>query len=247
MAYKEMLEKIMNEKKLTNTEVIAKCREQGIEISETYFSRIKNNKKNPPSEEVSRAIANACNVDERLLVIEGYIDKSPKEIQEAFKTINFMAKSSTAKLFKIIKKGDMKALQEYLDTQPVSDTVIEILDSKEQYIEFLENNYTFESLGNGLALSMSLKEPVAINIEDDAMLPILQKGDKVEFEVKTNYKRCDIVLIKMKKSKQILARYIHKVNNTFILVPTNSEYKDIICNEEDFTVMGRVNNIIRKI
>ncbi len=245
MAYKEMLEKIMNEQKLTNTEVVARCKEQGIEISETYFSRIKNNKKNPPSEEVSRAIANACNVDERLLVIEGYIDKSPKEIQEAFKTINFMAKSATAKLFKIIKKGDMKTLQEYLDTQPVSDTVIEILDSKEQYIEFLENNYTFESLGNGLALSMSLKEPVAINIEDDSMFPILQKGDKVGLEVLRTYNTNDILLIVYKKHKYI--RYLHKENATVKLVPVNTKFKEIICDRKEIKILGRINNIIRKI
>lgn len=246
MAYYEMLQKILQEKKLTDKEVIELCSKNGVDISEGYFSRIKNSKKNPPSEKISRAIAKACNVDERLLVIEGYIDKSPAEIQEVFKSINFMTKSSTIRLLKLIKKGNMKKLQEYLDTQPVSDTIIEILDGKEKYINFLDTYYTFESLGNGFGLSMLLKEPIGFTINDDAMSPIIQKGDKVYIDTETNqFIGSDILLVQYQN--KLYARYIHRINSTLKLVPIVGTYKEIICPKEDIKILGRINNIIRKI
>lgn len=235
----------MKEKNLTGTEIIERCKEYGVEISESYFSRIKNNKKNPPSEDVSRAIAKACGVDERLLVIEGYIDKSPREIQKAFTYIDFMSKAATSKMLKLIKKGDIKKLEEYLENLPVSDTIIDILDGKEKYIDFLENNYTFERIGNGFGLSMLLKEPFGFDVEDNSMFPIIQKGDKVGIELINHYISTDILLVQYKKHKYI--RYIQKINNTIKLVPICKTYKEIICNKEDVLILGRINNIIRKI
>lgn len=244
MSYSTMLFEILREKNLTDREVVNKCKENGDDISEAYFNKIKNNIINPPSEKVSRAIAKACGVDERLLVIEGYIDKSPKEIQEAFKTINFMAKSATAKFLKVIKKGNMKELQKYLDNQPVSDTIIEILDSKEEYLELLEDNYTFENLGN-FNFSVSLKEPVFLKVEDNAMFPILQKGDRVEIEVKTTYNSNDILLVEYQNKKYY--RYVHKVNTIVQLIPICKDYKEMICDEKDIKRLGKVKNVIRKI
>ena len=247
MPYNEMLKKIMNEKKLTNAKVVEECNKQGINISQAYFSKIKNDKKNPPSEEISRAIAKACNVDERLLVIEGYIDKSPQEIQEVFKILNCTTKLATIKLLRLIEKGNMKKLQEYLDTQPISDTLIEILDSKDKCLEFIENNYTFENLGNGLDITMSLKNMVGFEINDDAMFPILQKGDTVQVELKNSYKSSDILLINYHKN--IIPRYVFKINDTCKLVPINQNYKEIICPREEIEkkIIGRVNTISKKI
>lgn len=246
MAYYEMLQKILQEKNLTGKEVREICSKNGVAISDGYFSRIKNSKLNPPSEEKSRAIAKACNVDERLLVLEGYIDKAPTEIQEVFKIINFMVKSATSRLLKLIKKGNMKELQEYLNTQPVSDTIIEILDSKEKYIDFLDNYYTFESLGNGFGLSMLLKEPIGFTIEDDAMFPIIQKGDKVCIDIETKtFIGSDIILLQYKK--HLYARYIHRINSTYKLVPIVRTYKEIVCDENDIKILGRINNVIKRI
>lgn len=247
MPYCEMLLKILQEKKLTDREVINRCKRNGVDISEAYFSRIKNNKKNPPSEKISRAIAKACEVDERLLVIEGYIDKSPKEIREAFTSLDFMAKSLGAKYMDLIQNGDIKKLKNRIENLPVSDTVIQLLNDKENYIHFLENNYMYESLGNGLALSMTIKEPIGFDIDDDAMLPILQKGDKVRIELTANFCSSDILLVKIKNQKKPIARYIYKVNDTVRLVPICKTYKEIICKRDEITILGRVNHVIRKI
>lgn len=248
MSYSTMLFKILQEKNLTDREVVNKCRENGTDITEEYFNKIKNNKKNPPSEKVSRAIAKACGVDERLLVIEGYIDKSPKEIQDTFKFINFMANSATVKMLDLMEKKEIKKLKEYIDTAPVSETIVSLLDSQEQYTEFLENDYFFEHIGNNFDFSLLLKEPQGIEIIDNAMFPILQEGDKVDFEIKTTYNRCDILLIRPKDSKKVLARYMHKFNSTYAFVPINPEYKEIIfSNEKDFSILGRVNKVIHNI
>ena len=157
-----------------------------------------------------------------------------------------MTKSATTRLLNLIKRGNLKELQKYLDTQPISDTIIEILDSKEKYIDFLDTYYTFESLGNGFGLSMLLKEPAGFTIEDDAMSPIIQKGDKVCIDIDTKtFIGSDIILLQYKK--HLYARYIHRINATLKLVPIVRTYKEIICTENDIKILGRINNVIKKI
>ena len=90
MPYHKLLNNIIASTNYTAQEIINKCAEKGIKMNKAYMSKLRNNKVPPPSEDVSRVISKVCDVDERFLVLEGYIDKAPKEIKEAFVSIKFM-------------------------------------------------------------------------------------------------------------------------------------------------------------
>ena len=79
-----MLRNVVANTNYTQEEICKRCTELGIKISKSYINKLLNNKQQAPTEEISRIIANVCNCDERLLVIEGYLDKAPKEIREVF-------------------------------------------------------------------------------------------------------------------------------------------------------------------
>lgn len=60
MPYAKLLNDMMTEKGYTNIEVIRKCKEIGIKIDESYFSKLTKETSNIiPSEKISIAIAKA--------------------------------------------------------------------------------------------------------------------------------------------------------------------------------------------
>lgn len=248
MAYKKLLQKIMYEKNLTATEIIKKCKEEyDIEISEGYFSKVKNKRKNPPSEKVSRAIAKVCGIDERILVIEGYIEKAPKEIKRAFENISVIAKLTSTEIVKLIDKNYIDEFEEYLRQEPLCNIIIDILDNNEKQIESLKKEIYIEKLDNGKEIKLGLANPSGIEVIDDAMSPKINKGDKITFEIiGENYKSTDILVVKTKKDPKVRLRNVININNTRKLQGYDEKYTEI-CDKQDLTILGKVNYVIKKI
>ncbi len=245
MQYARMLNKILAEKGYKDADIIRLCREIGVNIDKGSFSKYINGI-SIPSEEKSRAIAKACNVDERILIIAGYLDKAPKEILDTFKTIRIMQKTGTMKFLKIQDKIKLKDAEKIIEEDTLVDTIIDILDSKEKFIDFLNKGFIYKKINSSFNYSVALIEPQGIEIKDDAMSPIIQKGDKVTIDTKQNtYTTSDIVLVEYKD--KIYARYMYKVNDTLILSPINKAYKEMYDSKDKIKVLGKVNNVIRKI
>lgn len=246
MPFKKLLNRILMEKGYTNAEIIKKCNDMGVKIDKSYFARITNERnKIIPSEKIIRAIAKACDTDERKLIVESYIDKAPKEIIDTFKvikTMQIMAGMKYIELQNIVKKIDVEKL---VEDEPLGDIAIDMLEQYETYEDFLKNGFIYEKINNELGFSVSLKEPQGMPIEDDAMSPIIQKGDKVTIQMKEQYNSSDIVIVKYKE--KIMIRYMCKINNIIKLFAINKEYKDIIDKKENIEVLACVGNVIRKI
>lgn len=132
-----------------------------------------------------------------------------------------------------------------IEKEPLSDTIIDILDGKEGYSQFMDTGFIYSKINDKFDIQVTLKEPPGTQIEDNAMAPIILKGDKVTIEIKNSYSSSDIVLVKYKE--QHLVRYKYDINNTVKLVPINKEYNEIIDNKDKIQVLGRVNHVIRKI
>ena len=244
MQYARMLNKIIKEKNYKDADIIRLCEEMGVKIDKGSFSRYRSGK-SIPNEEKSRAIAKACGVDERKLVIEGYLEKAPKEILDTLKTVKLMQIMVTSKLFKLQNLIKPKDAVKYTEEEPLGDTIIDILANKQNYIDFLNKGYIFNKINSSFNYSVALSEPQGIEIKEDAMSPIIQKGDKVTLEIKNNFSGSDILLVEY--NKKIMARYVYKINNTIKLVPINKAYKEIMDNKDKIKILGKVNNIIRKI
>ena len=88
MNYTEMLNKLIAESGLTQKEISERCTQLGEDVSTTYLSALKNNNGKMASENISRAIAKACNSKySEILVVQAYLDKAPQYIIEFFDEI----------------------------------------------------------------------------------------------------------------------------------------------------------------
>lgn len=250
MPYMKLLRRIISNTNYTNAEILRKCEELGQPINKTYFSNITNGRKPAPSEEKSRTLAKVLNIDERLLVIEGYIDKAPKEIKKSFQNILLMENLSATKCLELLDKNKLHTLQKYFENEPLSEMIIDILDNSQNCINFLEKDFHIEKLGNGEEISINLNKPVGIEIQDNAMAPKIEKGDKVLFDIvenNYNYKNTDILLVKTKQNPEIRVRNVIKINHTIQLQGYSQEYIEPPCNKEDLLILGKVTNVIKKI
>lgn len=81
MNYTTLLNQIVKESKMSNIEIVKKCKEIGENITPNYLSILRNTEGRIPSENVSLAIAKVCGAEyDDILVIQAYIDKAPKGI-----------------------------------------------------------------------------------------------------------------------------------------------------------------------
>lgn len=248
MPYAKLLRRMISDTDYTNAEIMRKCEEIGEHIDKTYFSKFLNGIEEPPDERKSRAIAKVLGTDERRLVIEGYIDKVPQEIREAFEDMLLMQNLSAIKYMQLIDKSKLHELENYLRNEPLCDMVVNILDNTNNYIKYLEDEFHVEKVGKEEQITIALTNPVGIEITDNAMAPKIEKGDKVTFEIiGNNYNSTDILLVKTKQNPEIRARNVIKINDTRQLQGYNPNYIEAPCDKEDLIILGRVNNVIKKI
>lgn len=86
MGYAELLTEYINKAGISLRQIAKMCNEKGFSIDHSYISKLKNGKMPPPSEELSRVLAEVLNGDPDALVIEGYKEKAPNEIKRIFLT-----------------------------------------------------------------------------------------------------------------------------------------------------------------
>lgn len=248
MAYSKLLAKIIAETNYTQDEIAQKCCELGIKVTREQINKLVNNKSKPPKEDISRAIAKICNIDERKLVLEGYLDIAPKEVKDILETIRsyiYLSTISATSILGIKDRESITIIEDYLKNEPLADTLIEIIDAKEDSISFIENNFNMDI--NFLGKAISIKNPIGIDIKDNGMAPLIEEGNKIVLDFSKKCDISDIVAYKCKNDENIKVRILSKNNNTFIMIPLNSKYNMEIYSKEDITILGKVDNVIKKI
>ena len=266
MPYYKVLRNAIVSSGYSSSEIIKKCNEDlGVHLNKSHLSKLLNNKANPPREELSKAIAKICDIDERKLLFEGYIDNAPKEIQEIFKNMQYMLSSSAINFAAEVSVEDilteeeileynidknlniLELIKPLLENEPLSDMLIQLLDDQTENIDFVKNG--FSSTINDSKISIELKNPVGFTVNDNSMKPLLETNDKVTIEIKKQYNNSDMVVYfeKKDKNKSIKIRNLTVINNNYVLSPINKEYKEEIYKKSDISIIGRVNNIIKKI
>lgn len=246
MPYYKILKKVIAESNLTNKEIAKKCCELGTNLTPSYISKLANNRMPAPSEEISRAIAKACDIDERLLIIEGYIDKAPKEILEIFNSIKRMSLYSGLEILENdIPKEALKEIEEIYNNEPISEFLLQILEANDLTdILIDENSISFNDNYNNIKLN--LKEPISIPIKDNLMFPIVPEGSKITLEMKEKYNDGDILALKVKDNDNIIVRYTLFKNNKLVLNSINNN-KPITYNLDDVVILGKVSRVIKEI
>ncbi len=246
MPYYKMLNKIVADTNYTQEQIVEQCEKLGKTISKSYLNKLLNNKQPPPKAEISRIISRVCNADERLLVIEGYLDKAPKEIKDVFFSLRDITMFSTLNMLQYhIDNKTFEYIKKIFENQPISDFIIELIENGNVYMDIEENAYELKSKDNNLIFN--LLQPIGIKIEDDAMYPIIKKDDEIVIEVKNKYADRDILLVRFNNEKNVTARLAIFLGNDIKLIPINNKYESKLVNINDIEILGKVKKIITEI
>ena len=247
MPYHKLLNNLIASTNYTAQEIINKCAEKGIKMDKAYMSKLRNNKVPPPSEDVSRVISKVCDVDERFLVLEGYIDKAPKEIKEAFVSIKFMTTIATLNcLDNYVSEDILKAIEDELNKEPLSDFIISLIDNNAKNFSITKDSFKISSEDNDV--SFSLKEPISIPIKENAMFPTIPENAEIIINIQENYEDGDILALKIKGNDEVITRTVmFKDNNTLLLIPLNHGYKKETYTKEEIIILGKVVKVIKAI
>ena len=246
MPYYKILKKVIAESNLTNKEIAEKCCKLGTKLTPSYISKLVNNRMPAPSDEISRAISKACNIDERLLVLEGYIDKAPKEILEIFNSIRRMSLYAGLEILENnIPKEYLKEIEEIYNNEPISEFLLQILEAN-NLTDILIDENSINLNDNYNDIQLNLKEPISIPIKDNLMFPIVPEGAKITLEIKEKYNDGDILALKVKNNDNVIVRYT-LFKNDKIVVNSISNNKPITYNLGDVVILGKVSLSIKAI
>ncbi|MCI9039601.1 MAG: hypothetical protein HFJ29_07025 [Clostridia bacterium] len=245
MAYSELLRNAIASTNYTQEEIARECTKLGVKRNKAQINNMVNGRLAPSNDEISKALAKVCGIDERLLILEHYFDNAPVEIKEIFATMKYLTFLSTSNaLANRFPKEILEELKRQLEEQPLSDFAIELLDNGKVYIEQYTNGIKVTSEDNQVVLNTGV---VGFPVKDDAMFPILPKGSKAIIEIKEKYANNDIVILRLKDTKDYLIRRIFYLGRQIILMADNKQFEQITKNQEDVTILGKVDSLITKI
>lgn len=246
MAYYKLLQRIIAKNNYTQNEIAKRCTELGTKVSRGYIGSLQSGKSSAPTEEISRAIAKACNCDERLLVIEGYLDKAPKEIKQAFLSLkNTMMLYSINMFENKIDKKTINEVKEKFEEEPLADFVLELIENGDNEIINKELGIEIEAKNKKVVCNFS--NPISLKVEDNAMYPLIKENNEVTIEIKDRYINGDIIAVNIPEQKGIIIRQAVFLGRSIELVSLNKEYKSKTYNKEDITILGKVKKIITEI
>lgn len=246
MPYYKMLRKVIANTNYTQEEIAKRCTELGEKISKSYLNKLLNNKQQAPTEEISRTIAKVCNCDERLLVIEGYLDKAPKEIRDAFISIKYTTMLYSINVFENnIDKDTLEELKTKLQEEELADFVVGLIDNGNNIINMKELGFEIEAENDKLVCK--LINPITFKVEDDSMSPLIKKDDEITIEMKDRYINSDTVVVSIKGQEGILIRQAVFLGREIELTPLNKKYEVKTYNQNELTILGKVKKVITEI
>lgn len=249
--YSKLLSKIIAESGYTAKEVVEKCNELGNGIDTTRLSKLQSGKLSAPSSKVSRDLARVCNADERLLVLEGYIEKAPQEIIDAFMSLKISIVASALNIYKNnFSQSNLVSLEKVkteLEKEPLADFIISLIDTGVENVSINENGIDLQAIEKDENITITLSQPTTLPAKDNAMFPIIPEGSKVYLEIRENYNNGDIVAIRTKDNENAIIREVVFNNNSVILIPLKKEFETLTYNKEDLTFLGKVTEVLTSI
>ncbi|MFF2016209.1 hypothetical protein [Paenibacillus sp. NPDC058177] len=118
MQYKDILKKYISDSGFSLSKIEERMREKGHSTNKSYISKLQNGVYPPAGEDITRALAEITGGDPQPLILAGYIEKAPPEIQDLLKRVS--------------------QAEEYLEEQIINFLTIKVKD---------ENNLSAEEKG----------------------------------------------------------------------------------------------------
>lgn len=153
MSYSLVLKKIISDSTLTYKEISEKCK-----ITPSYISKLANGKIAPPSDEVSIKIAEACNADPNLLILEAYFEKAPEVLTNFLDNIRMQFQAVSLKTNN--------------NVETLNKSIYKKLASEDSISKFI----TEFNLKDISSVNINTN---GIQVKDDSMEPLIPKGSYV--------------------------------------------------------------------
>lgn len=81
LTYSEILNEYILKSGKTLDQIAKECMKKGVNIHSTYISKLRLGQRPAPSDDISRALAEVTGGDPDKLIMAGYIERAPKEVQ----------------------------------------------------------------------------------------------------------------------------------------------------------------------
>ena len=243
MDYYQMLNRAIAESGYSLRQISRKCQEEGLSITPSYISQLKNGKLPPPSWEVTKALSKVLNTPyESKMIFQGYLEKAPDIIKEYMAASSQLNKILLESLCEI--KGESEITKEavkFLDELDVLSTVNlaqkHIEDGKFKPSEdFVKDLKTYSK---GLIPLEEDKSRYMLNT--DEMEPLIPKGSLLFLKdtPAALLKTKDVILFK--NGIITLVRRVYFYDEDILLVPDNKNAEIIrIYGFDEIDYLGKV-------
>jgi len=234
LKYYELLNKIIEESKLTHKEIAEKCVNYDITINPSYISKLKTGKQPPASDDVNKAIAKACNSSDQIdnLLYLAFLEKAPNYIKDFLNGVIAQFKLAT-KLN--LKKNIPEEFASVVEQQINQLTDIEIIKKSTEEIN---------KLGIGNKEDSNNIEPIW-TMNDNSMEPLIPQGALIHLDRYSEVLNGDIAAIKI-NGDNLIRKYFRFEEKVF-LVSINSEVHPIITDIDSIDLMGKASFFTRRL
>ena len=241
MSYSKVLKNMVADANITQNSLSEKCKELNAPISRGQLNKILGGKAPAPEEKVSRAIAKICNADERELVLEGYLDKAPKEFIDFLNVLQdtFM-KVGLDFIENEISNEDIEIIREMYRKETKAEVIINLLDMDKE-IKVDKEKVTVNRKDNSIELLY--ENTHYIKMEDDSMQDKIPKGSKIKLKLKEKYKNGDIVLVKVRDDKKPIVRVVFFIGRDICLYALNKKYTSLYLKNGEYQIISSVSSV----
>lgn len=221
MSYNQQLNLIIEKSGKSIKEIAIECKEQGVNITQSYIGILKNNKDRIPSEEISEAISKVCNENPERLIIEGGIDKAPQLLKDKMEAIRDCYKKL---MIRFIAPTEELPSDEIMNKIPY----YQMLDG---FIETINNSLNMVEGNNSTEVENLLKEITEYEIYNDNLTPIINKGKKFKIiNIPLNrYLYGDILAFR--NNEKLEYKQIVAFNGTYFTLKDNKGFYEVKINE----------------
>ncbi|MDW7675377.1 MAG: helix-turn-helix domain-containing protein [Bacillota bacterium] len=244
MGYKEALATMVNNSGLTLREIADRCRANNTPLDPSYISKLQTGKQGPPSEEISKAIAEACGGNAEALILEGFIEKAPEPIQNFVNGMLEYIKEITVSLIGFYTNPEgAKIVMDQLDQA----SMFELMDMVSITLnEFKNNKNKPFSLDDKFTPNFEFSPNVSVRIIDESMSPIIPKGANVNMIVTPEYKTGDIVAVRLEDGSSLI-RSLILLEDTTILVPESKNFEVLTFPKGTVNIVCKVKSVTTEI
>lgn len=244
MKYAELLDQLIQKSGITAKELAEKCQAQGVDITPSYISLLRNKEKNRiPSDDISMALAKALGKEDNYLVLEGYLEAAPIEVKRAIENMYFQSVVAAAWVAGVpLDKEQEQAIKATIKQQPMCEIIIYI--SQNMQVEKYDQTFMSAKIEGS---TMTLVMPQELNVEDNDMYPLLEKGNRAKLIVKNNYENGDIVAISL-EDMSVKFRKLQRISEELtLLLAFNPECETISFDEKEMVIIGKVDAVTKKL